>query len=450
MEDIRRDECSRDSDGLSGPARPEDKRMLGVAFGIGVLLALVGGTAAHGCAAPKELVSEMLQRLEESVKADELPNPSVLLAMNLVGATGTETNKWLLQQIQLEAVKRAQKDMTSGEVALYVLALFSSCQNPRHVHALGQTINLLQVLQEKTDEEMASLDLEGVPKTTLYSVSLDALALCLAEVGGYQGASVILAKRVLTPESHLSVDTRAVAAMAMACAYGRTDLYDVQELLQEALWVVTNGFLDEQEKEGGTIGNIYSMGLALQVLGATSKFYLPREWDCAQAFSVVYSHDYRQPTAIAQVLPALVGMSYLDAASLDCAASAGASPTRQPSLSPKLGTTAVPTAAITVHYSIVNELQGRHFRYTTSVQVPVGSTLLKVLQAAAAKKPDIFSFQTEQTSWGPMVVSIHGLAANPDDKTYWKFLSGADALQEGVGTYKPWNGEHIQAVFSLY
>lgn len=41
------------------------------------------------------------------------------------------------------------------------------------------------------------------------------------------------------------------------------------------------------------------------------------------------------------------------------------------------------------------------------------------------------SFQTEQTSWGPMVVSIHGLAANPDDKTYWKFLSGTDALQEG-------------------
>ncbi|XP_052667092.1 cobalamin binding intrinsic factor isoform X2 [Harpia harpyja] len=423
--------------------------MLGVAFGIGVLLALVGGTAAHGCVAPYELVSKMLQRLEESVKADELPNPSVLLAMNLVGATGTETSKWLLQQIQQEAVKRAQKDMTSGEVALYVLALLSSCQNPRHVHALGQTINLLEVLQEKTDEEMASLDLEGVPKTTLYSVSLDALALCLAEAGGYQGASVILAKQALALESQLSVDTRAVAALAMACTYGETDLYDVRDLLQEALWVVTNGFLNEQE-EGGMIGNIYSMGLALQVLGATSKFYFPREWDCAQAFSVVYSHDYRQPMAIAQVLPALVGMSYLEAASLDCTASTGVSPTLQPSLSPKLSTTVVPRATITVHYSIINKLQGRHFSYSISVRVPDGSTLLKVLQAAAAKKPDIFSFQTEQTSWGPMVVSIHGLAANPDDKTYWKFLSGSDALQEGVGTYKPWNREHIQAVFSLY
>ncbi|NXR01041.1 IF factor, partial [Sagittarius serpentarius] len=204
-------------------------------------------------------------------------------------------------------------------------------------------------------------------------------------------------------------------------------------------------------KGNGIIGNIYSMGLALQVLGATGKFYSPREWDCAQAFSVVYSHDYCQPMAIAQVLPALVGRSYLEAAGLDCAASAGISPSLQSSLSPKLCTTGVrKVPPITVHYSITNKLQGRHFSYTTLVRVPGGSTLLEVLQAAAAAKPDIFSFQTEQTSWGPMVVSIHGLAANPDDRTYWQFLSGGDALQEGVGTYKPQDGEHIQAVFSTY
>ncbi|KFQ28431.1 Gastric intrinsic factor, partial [Mesitornis unicolor] len=197
-------------------------------------------------------------------------------------------------------------------------------------------------------------------------------------------------------------------------------------------------------KGDGMIGNIYSMGLALQALGATAKFYAPREWDCAQAFSMVYSHDYHQPTAIAQVLPALVGRSYLDAADLDCAIGASMSPSLQLPLSPKLA------PIIEVHYSIINKLQGRHFSYTTSVRVPHGSTLLKVLQAAAEEEPDVFSFQTEQTSWGLMVVSIHGLAANPSDKTYWQFLSGEDALQEGVGTYKPRDREHIQAVFSTY
>lgn len=36
-------------------------------------------------------------------------------------------------------------------------------------------------------------------------MSLDTLALCLAEAGGAQGPSVALAKQVLSPESHLSV-----------------------------------------------------------------------------------------------------------------------------------------------------------------------------------------------------------------------------------------------------
>ncbi|NXV53628.1 IF factor, partial [Uria aalge] len=251
-------------------------------------------------------------------------------------------------------------------------------------------------------------------------------------------------------------------------------------------------------KRGGMMGNIYSMGLALQVqggrrgrsgpaprhrsrrfppppqaLGSTAMFYAPREWDCAQAFSVVYGHDYRQPMAIAQVLPALVGKSYLEAASLECAASSEVSPSLQ-SLKPC--PVEVQKARIRVRYSIINTLRGKHFNESISVGVPAGSTLLQVLQAAEKKEPDIFSFRTEQTSWGPMVVSIHGLAADPEDRTYWQFLSGKDALQEGgrhgaggagrqgvkdppshprpsiagVGTYVPVDGERIRAVFSTY
>ncbi|NXM43192.1 IF factor, partial [Gymnorhina tibicen] len=200
----------------------------------------------------------------------------------------------------------------------------------------------------------------------------------------------------------------------------------------------------------GMIGNIYSMGLALQALEATRKFYAPRKWDCAQAFSVVSAHDYQQPMAIAQVLPALVGRTYLDAAGLDCAATEATSPNRQLPLSPVLGTHGVPRAPIEVHYCIKNTLQGNFFHYCTLVTVPSGSTLLRVMEVAAEKDPQNFSFQTEQTSWGTYVTSIHGLAASTEDRTYWQFLSAGDALDEGVGTYKPRAGEHIQAVFSTY
>lgn len=81
---------------------------------------------------------------------------------------------------------------------------------------------------------------------------------------------------------------------------------------------------------------------APQALEATRKFYAPRKWDCAQAFSVVSTHEYQQPLAIAQVLPALVGRSYLDAAGLDCAANKGMSPNRQLPVSPVLGTHGIP------------------------------------------------------------------------------------------------------------
>lgn len=53
-----------------------------------------------------------------------------------------------------------------------------------------------------------------------------------------------------------------MAVLALVCTYNHTDK---QHLIRNALWEVTNHFLDEQEKSKGVIGNIESMGLALQV-----------------------------------------------------------------------------------------------------------------------------------------------------------------------------------------
>ncbi|NXE44418.1 IF factor, partial [Ptilorrhoa leucosticta] len=193
-------------------------------------------------------------------------------------------------------------------------------------------------------------------------------------------------------------------------------------------------------KENGMIGNIYSMGLALQALETSSEFYAPRKWDRAQAFSVVYNHDYKQPMAMAQVLPPLVGKSYLNAGRRGCAATNGMSPSRRLPLSPMPGT---------IGFSITNTLKN-YFHYSTSVCVPHNSTLLQVMERARKEKPDIFCFKTVQESWGPYVTSIHGLAGNETERTYWQFLSCWSPLQEGVGTYKPKNWEHIQAIFSTY
>ncbi|XP_030804847.1 cobalamin binding intrinsic factor-like [Camarhynchus parvulus] len=406
-------------------------------------------SVAEGCQATvtrDHLVQKLLQRMEKSVKFDEPLNPSILLAMNLAGATHGHVHNWLLREIKKDAVERAQKDLTSGQVALYVLALLSSCQDPRHVHARGKTINLIPILKQKMNKEISK------NVTTWYTESLDILALCLVKEYDNQDAVKAVAEELLKHKSSPDVDTRAMAVLALVCAYNHTDK---QHLIHDALKAVTNDFLDEQERHNGMIGDIYSMGLALQALETSSEFYAPRKWDRAQAFSVVYNHEYQQPMAIAQVLPPLVGKSYLNAGRWGCAATNGMSPCQQLPLSPILGTTAIPTwsgppvASITVQFSITNTLKN-YFHYSTSVCVPDNSTLLQVMKVARNEKPDIFRFKTKKTSWGPFVTSIHGLAGNDTKRTYWQFFSCWSPLQEGVGTYKPKNWEHIQAIFSTY
>ncbi|XP_039923548.1 cobalamin binding intrinsic factor-like [Hirundo rustica] len=423
--------------------------MLSLAYSIGVLLALAGAMVTQGCreSTHDHLVQELLQRMEKSVKLDEPPNPSILLAMNLAGATHGHIHRWLLREIKKNAVERARTDMTSGEVALYILALLSSCQNPRCVHAMGKTINLIPILKQKMNEEI------NKKVITWYGESLDILALCLLKEYDNQDAVGAVAKELLNTGSSLCVDTQAMAVLALVCAYNHTDK---QHLIHDALKAVTNNLLDEQKKGNGTIGNIYSMGLALQALETSSEFYAPRKWDRAQAFSVVYNHSYQQPMAMAQVLPPLVDKSYLNAGRWGCAATNGMTPSQQLPLPPMPGTFGVPTlppspptAPITVQFSITNTLKN-YFHYSTSVCVPDNSTLLDVMKVARSEKPDIFCFKTEHKSRGPYVTSIHGLAGNTTKRTYWQFFSCWSPLQEGVGTYKPKNWEHIQAVFSTY
>nr|XP_031360820.1 cobalamin binding intrinsic factor-like [Lonchura striata domestica] len=465
-----------------------------MAYNIGVLLALASATVTQGCSecqsscsgtaerpvtllgdewmtdrAPDELpsvaegcqatvahdhlVQKLLQRMEKSVKFDKPPNPSILLAMNLAGATHNHVHNWLLQEIKKDAVERAQTDMTSGQVALYILALLSSCQDPRCVHAMGKTINLIPILKQKMNEEISKKGIQGCEGRTGETGGLDILALCLVKAYDNQDGVEAVAKELLNHKSSPDVDTRAMAVLALVCAYKHTDK---QELIHDAVKVVTDDFLDEQERRGGIIGNIDSMGLALQALETSSEFYAPRKWDRAQAFRVVYSHEYEQPMAIAQVLPPIVGKSYLNAGRWGCTATKGRSPSQQLPLSPVLGTCHVstlplspPTAAITVQFSITNTLKN-YFHYSISVCVPDNSTLLQVMQTARNEKRDIFCFKTKHTSWGPFVTSIHGLAGNETERTYWQFFSCWSPLQEGVGTYKPKNWEHIQAIFSTY
>ncbi|XP_042308471.1 cobalamin binding intrinsic factor isoform X2 [Sceloporus undulatus] len=364
------------------------------------------------------------------------PDPSILIALNLAKNQDISVRRLLLQQLQ----DTAAKEMTSGKVALYVLALQSSCENPANVTTPEKRINLVQVLEEKTKEEIDHYNVHHAPKTTYYQLALDVLALCVVDSSEAETAARILAEAAESNHfqigGHFSVDTAAMASLALTCVYNEimtTKNNKLVGIIQHTLSYITKKILDEQ-KCNGIIGNLYSTGLAMQALSVTSEFYNVGAWSCTNTLDKmlfeVYLGAFNTPGAASQILPSLVGKTYLDIQGLVC------SPEK------------VPT--IKVQYTIIKDQGEPKFTFSITVEVPKGSVLLAVLETAQSAKPNEFSFQTEQTTWGPMVVSIHGIQADTNEKTYWQFLSGKKPLDLGVGSYKPTDNEHIVAIYSKY
>ncbi|XP_065260591.1 cobalamin binding intrinsic factor-like [Emys orbicularis] len=396
-------------------------------WALAVLCALCTATSAtEKCIVPADqqsLVTELQRRMESSVVLQSPPNPSILIALNLAGTQDGTKEKLLVQQIKDRVIKEGTAEMTSGEVALYVLALLSSCEDPKRVTA---DINLVEVLKLKTKEELTYLSDHGTPKTTFYQLSLDTLALCL-EGANVKEAALSLTKEALAKD--FFVDTGAMATLALTCVHNglvKAEQYRILEPIHEALDKLREQILRAVETN---TANIYSIGLALQALNVTPVSYPSGDWSCSQTLAKVLTEisqgAFDNPMAAAQILPSLVGKTYLNVIRLSC-------------------------LTVMVEYTIINHLRGPYFNHTIRVSVPKGSVLLSVLQAAQQNNPQDFSYETKQTSWGLMVVSINSRAANSNDKTYWQFFNGTKALEQGVDSYVPSNNEHIKAIFSTY
>ncbi|KAJ1168627.1 hypothetical protein NDU88_000546 [Pleurodeles waltl] len=401
-----------------------------------------GVNAAEQCSVPesqKSLVTALLNQMLHSVSPNTAPNPSVLIASNLAGSQDVNAESLLVEQLKQDAVNRVSKDLpfTSGEVALYVLALRSSCEDPTKVSSQGQSVNLVHVLEDKAKQELINIEKYHTPLTTYYQVALDAMALCVegSKAAGPAGVAIVKAVKDSQLGFPFSVDTGAVAVLALTCLSGMkatTDMAKSEFFLEDTIGVISKSILERQQSDG-TIGNIYSTGLAAQALIAAWQYYPPELWSCTKTLAKVLSEipegTFSIPISASQVLPFLKGKTYLDVGK-SCA------PENVPS--------------ITVDYTIVNDLLGDSFKFSIQVMVPEGSVLLDVMEKAQETNAKEFSFKTETLPQGVYVTTINGLADSVEDKTYWQFFSGTKPLAQGVGSYKPKDKEHILAIYSKY
>ncbi|XP_033061710.1 transcobalamin-1 isoform X1 [Trachypithecus francoisi] len=378
---------------------------------------------------------------------------NVLLSLQLVGIQNQNLKQKLIQQIKY-IVKRRLSQVSSGELALIILAL-GACRNPDK--NLIYDYHLIDKLENKFQAEIENMEAHnGNPLTNYYQLSLDVLALCLLN-GNYSTTKVV---NYFIPEnknyyfgSQFSVDTGAMAVLALTCV--KRSLIDGQVKTDESnlknISIYIKSLVEKilsEKKENGLIGNTFSTGEAMQALFVSSDYYHENDWNCQQTLNTVLTEisqgAFSIPIAAAQVLPALMGKTFLDVnKDSSCVSAAGnfSISTQEPITV----TTPGSQSSISVNYSVrINET------YFANVTVPNGSVFLDVMEKAQKMNDTIFGFTMEESSWGPYITSVQGLWASNNDRTYWELLSGGKPLSQGVGSYVVHDGENVEVRWSKY
>ncbi|XP_033062906.1 cobalamin binding intrinsic factor [Trachypithecus francoisi] len=410
------------------------------------LLSLLWATAGtstqsrSSCSVPsaqEPLVNGIQVLMENSVNSSAYPNPSILIAMNLAGAYNLKAQKLLTYQL----MSSDTNDLTIGQLGLTIMALTSSCRDP------GDKVSILQRQMENWAPSSPSAE-----ASAFYGPSLAILALCQKNSEATLLIAVRFAKTLLANSSPFSVDTGAMATLALTCMYNKIPVGSEEgyrALFGQVLKAIVEN-ISMKIKDNGIIGDLYSTGLAMQALSVTPQ-PPEKEWDCKKTMDMILDEikqgKFHNPMSIAQILPSLKGKTYLDVPQVTC------SPDHevQPTLLSQPGPGPTSASNITVIYTINNQLRGVEllFNKTINVSVKSGSVLLVVLEEAQRKNP-MFKFETTMTSWGLVISSINNIAENVNHKTYWQFLSGITPLNEGVADYIPFNYEHITANFTQY
>ncbi|XP_072521177.1 transcobalamin-2 [Salminus brasiliensis] len=406
-----------------------------------LLVAVLAALAAGRPCAPDhdeitlKLNKELLRSTEEP---DSLPNPSVHIALRLstqhnLNKEGQHLNQLktkLHQDIQSSLVAR---QMVVGRLALYILALRSSCHDLNSLTLSdGKTSEpLLTHLKRQMEKEKEHIAFSHRPLTNYYQYSLGVLALCVSGVRVSSHVSHKLVHAVqhglIKHGDSLCIDSHAMAGMALQCLKDAgTPMKNVEEL-DKALATIKQKLLNSQRTDGH-LGNEFSTGLAVQALLAMGSSVM----ECSTSMEALRSDarkgSYHNAMAISQTLPALQQRSYLQLKSMECRDEddtlvLDAAPVVEvlPSL------TNVPVQVE------VLKADGSSSEY--KFEVPSGSSLLEVLTLLQDHQMG-FTFEKEDSLWGPFLSQVNREQARQTDRRYWHLSSNGNSLTQGIKDYK--------------
>ncbi|XP_006026130.1 transcobalamin-1-like [Alligator sinensis] len=384
----------------------------------------------YGCAVTEEERPQLIFLLNKVISSEDTRtglNPSILIALRLARNHNRNVEENLLQRLSQDAVSHAKESYSSGKVALSIMAQLASCVNPRNVSSSGSTINLVRLLEQKYQDELQNLKKYQAPLTSFYQLSLDVLALCLAE-GNFSTAE---AANLLKPDKdkkkyylgNFSVDTAAVSILAQVCLKNKTLTPKVRHNIAKSVKWLVQQILNHSHDE--VLGNLYSTGLAMQALTVSGI-----QWNCRESLKMIldqiHKGTFNLPMAASQIIPSLEGRTYLNVTGLNCSADKDDLDIITTTPSPPTS----PPPRICVNYTVSAKVK-TFINGTIPVHVPQGSSLFDVMTVAQDKNWNIFRFTYENSSWGPYITSVQGLMADNNQRTYWQLLSGNIPLDRG-------------------
>ncbi|KAM3826369.1 transcobalamin-2 isoform 2-T2 [Vipera latastei] len=396
------------------------------------------------------LNSELLKLVDD---ASQEPNPSLYLGLRLSNEHNLEKETEYLTRLmdvfqpqssssRVSSELGRQKQPGTGELALYLLALRAACHNMDTPEG-NRVVTQLKLLLNREMKQISHKG-KGHPITNYYQYSLGVLALCVHSK--WTDPEVI--KKLLLAEHRgrfdhhqtLSIDTEAMAGLAFVCLE-QNPRYpkELQASVRRAVKRAKTNILEAGTPEG-VYGNIYSTPLAVQFLSAVGMGQSQQEFSRGMGalMQSLERGDFQNNLIRSQLLPALYCRSYVDVASMVCQAQTESS---VPDLSLPKPQGIDPTRNISVR---LEARKASQLLYQHVLEVPLGSTLLDVLEAAAKDLHQPFRYETQKTLSGPMLAGVMGEKPQKAERKYWSILRHPNSsLDQGIAEYTPQDQDHI-------
>ncbi|OXB65887.1 hypothetical protein ASZ78_008581 [Callipepla squamata] len=367
-------------------------------------------------------------------------DPGVYVGLRLGSEHDPRVEQRYLQRLQdvFQARYGRSSVPETGRLALYLLGLRATCPPPDPA-LLRFPVTWLKYFLEK---DWAGSRQHGHPLTSFYQYSLGVLALCVH----HKRVREEVIQRLLVAERHQrfghadgnAVDTEAVAALAFACLEKEQHIRAGLAAELKAAVHRARERLVEAQRADGLIGNTFSTPLAMQVFIATNTCRMQPAYGRAMAALLQHLDAFTSAATMAQALLALNGRSYLGISSMQCQ--------EEPdTLMPVFLEPPAPGPRnVTVRLVVECPQCPQQLLYDSPVPAPAGASLLDLLRAAPPQGSQNFTFETQDTAYGPFLTSVLGMAAWPKERHYWQLLSGlGTSLHTGIADYRPEDGNTV-------